>query len=356
MTHAGETLWLGFHGTTLPPPVAALLEKGEVGGIILFARNIEAPRQIAELTQEIAMRAPGPHPLPLGIDQEGGRVLRVREVPWPSARQLSTLPQGQITESARRLGEELATLGFNTDFAPVLDTLTNPKNRVIGDRAFGSTPAQVVRGARAFARGLMAAGLAPCGKHFPGHGHTLHDSHLTLPRSQKRETELKALELVPYRELAGDLPLLMTAHILFEHLDPELPATLSPKVLRLAKECGFSGVLVTDDLEMGALSHLDRGSLGVRFIEAGAHMGLVCSNLDLFIEIKETMERHLVEDPLFAQRLSRAEDAIHRFRRGLLPHPMIFDIAKYMQTRDKNRAFVRNLFKLESSRSSPRSS
>ncbi|MBU1239588.1 beta-N-acetylhexosaminidase, partial [Myxococcota bacterium] len=178
----GRLLWIGLPGRTVPHEVKGLLTQGKVGGVILFSRNLGTPEEIRDLTTEL--RGCSTEPLPIGVDQEGGRVRRLSFLPWPSAMQLSRCAPAVIEEVGERMGQELSWFGFNVDFAPVLDVLTNPDNKVIGDRAFGTTPEAVIRNAGAWIRGFSRSGLSCCGKHFPGHGHTLHDSHLTLPRAE----------------------------------------------------------------------------------------------------------------------------------------------------------------------------
>jgi beta-N-acetylhexosaminidase len=183
------------------------------------------------------------------------------------------------------MGRELAAVGVDLDFAPVLDVWSNPRNRAIGDRAFGTTPAAAARGALALARGLAAAGVVACGKHFPGHGSTVGDSHHVRPRVTRSRRELERVDLLPFRRaIAAHLPTLMTAHVVYPALDPSRPATLSRRICHdlLRRRLGFRGVLFSDDLEMQAVA--GRGSIErttVTAVQAGCDMLLVCASLPL---------------------------------------------------------------------------
>src|SRR5919198_2714969 len=207
---------------------------------------------------------------------------------WPSTRPAATLGargDARLAEAlGRAMGRELAAVGIDLDFAPVLDVWSNPRNRVIGDRAFGSDPARVARHALAFARGLARAGVLACGKHFPGHGASVGDSHFVLPRVRRSRRALAAVDLLPFaRAIAAGIPALMTAHVLYPALDPRRPATLSPAICRdlLRHRLGFRGVLFSDDLEMQALAARQTPPrAAVQALQAGCDMLLVCQSLD----------------------------------------------------------------------------
>ena len=279
----GELLWVGFEGRTLPDGLAARLREGEVGGVVLFGRNLGTLEENLSLIGEI--RAAAPRAL-LQIDQEGGRVQRIKQpaTVWPPMLRLGELAARDPERAealagavGRALGTELCALGFDIDFAPVLDVHTNPANPVIGDRAFATDAETVARLAGAFAAGLSASGILPCGKHFPGHGDTSVDSHLALPRVDHPLSRLRAVELLPFARVRT--PLIMTAHVIFAALDPDLPATLSPAVLGglLRGELGHEGVIVSDDLEMRAVAdHFGIEDLAVRGLMAGCDAFLLC--------------------------------------------------------------------------------
>jgi len=276
---------VGFPGRSVDEGLRQLLGEG-IFGAVSFSRNIGEPRELAELCREIKRRAPGK--IILAVDQEGGRVARLRGEPFtalPPMRQLGLLGDAALAERCGRLlALELRAVGFDWDFAPVLDVDTNPKNPVIGDRALHRDASEVARLGIALARGLESGGVASCAKHFPGHGDTSQDSHLTLPRLPHDFERLRSVELVPFRAYASaGLAAVMTAHVLFEAVEPDVPATMSRRVLDdvLRGELSFRGVIVSDALEMKAIADyfpleeaVARGAL------AGVDLFLVCDNAD----------------------------------------------------------------------------
>ena len=272
---------VGFHGTRPSPEVLELVRRG-VHGVILFGRNVEDAEQVAALVAELK-RAAG-RPLLVSIDQEGGRVARLRApqgfTELPPMRALGELGDAELARAAGALvGEELRAVGVDQDYAPVVDVDTNPANPVIGDRAFSRDPAMVARLGAAFALGLQSAGVAACAKHFPGHGDTSQDSHKDLPRLPHDLERLERVELAPFRALAqAGVAAVMTAHVVFEALDPARPATLSPAVMALLRtRCGFQGCAVSDDLEMKAVAaHFALDEAASAAVAAGVDALLVC--------------------------------------------------------------------------------
>ncbi len=316
---AGRVLCAGFPGKDLPEPLRERLAVGALGGVILFKRNLGSLEEIAALVRTALAASPDLSPL-VAIDQEGGRVARLGApiVKLPPMRRLGEAGDTALTERCGAvLGAQLAALGFNLDFAPVLDVDTNPDNPVIGDRAFGRDSETVTAHALAFARGLSAAGVASCGKHFPGHGDTDLDSHLALPRIAHDRARLDAVELAPFRAARGAVPSIMTAHVVFDALDRDVPATLSRRVITglLREELGYDGVIVSDDLEMKAV--FDRWGVAesaVRAIEAGCDLLLVCSRLDLVEEAAAALVARASVDAEFASRLADAASRVDRMR------------------------------------------
>ncbi len=274
---------IGFPGRELDAGLRQLLSEG-IFGAVFFARNIGAPKEVAELCREIKERAGAK--IALAVDQEGGRVARLRGAPFtalPPMRQLGLRSDPALAERCGRLlAFELRAVGFDWDFAPVLDVDTNPSNPVIGDRALHREASEVARLGVALARGLESSGVASCGKHFPGHGDTAQDSHLTLPRLPHNADRLRSVELVPFRDYAkAGLAAVMTAHVLFEALDPGVPATMSRRALEevLRGELGFQGVIVSDDLDMKAITdHYPLEEAVARGVLAGVDLFLVCQN------------------------------------------------------------------------------
>lgn len=309
---AGQVLVAGYEGREPPPELQERATAGALGGFILFRRNLGTPAEVADLTARLRSLAPPDAPVWMAVDQEGGRVARLGPpvVRLPAARVFGDLDNAALTlEAASVLGQQLASLGFNLDFAPVLDVATNPDNPVIGDRSFSPEVARVVRHARAFASGLAQAGVTTCGKHFPGHGDTSQDSHHTLPRLPHDLERLRRVELAPFAALAAELPCIMTAHVVFEALDPSGPATLSPRVITnlLRDEIGFRGLVWSDDLEMKAVAERhSMDEIACRAIEAGCDSLLVCSKLDDVALAHEGLVRRAERDRAFAARLQSA--------------------------------------------------
>jgi beta-N-acetylhexosaminidase len=322
---AGQVLVAGFPGTEAPEVLIRAAAGGELGGVILFKRNLTTPAAVPDTLRPLVDAAPQGWPLLTAIDQEGGRVARLGApvVKLPPMRRLGEIDDPDLTERAGRvLGSQLAGLGLSCDFAPILDVDTNPDNPVIGDRSFGRTPDQVVRHALAFARGLAAGPVLSCGKHFPGHGDTELDSHLALPRLGHDRERLDAVELAPFVAARGQIPTIMTAHVIFDALDPEVPATLSKKVITglLREELGYDGLIISDDLEMKAVSEgWGVVDAGLRAIEAGCDTLLVCSDLEALAATRDALCARAERDEAFARRLRDAAERSIAIRRRCPP-------------------------------------
>lgn len=274
---------VGIAGPTLNREETALLHAEAPAGAILFARNIENPAQLGRLTA--ALRGVLPSGACLLIDQEGGRVARLRPPHWPARPAAADLGALHACDAAAGLraawlagaliGFDCAEAGFDVACAPVLDLAVPGATGAIGDRAFAAEPDRVAALGGAFAAGLLAAGVQPVAKHAPGHGRALVDSHEALPHVE-RHAMLDA-DMLPFAANAG-LPWMMTAHVRYEALDPDRPATLSPGVIAgvIRGRIGFKGVLVSDDLCMGALSG-DPGARAAAALAAGCDLALHCS-------------------------------------------------------------------------------
>jgi len=298
-------LVVGFPGREVDRDLGGLIDAGALGAI-LFARNVGMAAETAVLVRQLKTRAG--RPFPLSVDQEGGRVARLRGTPFTALPPMRAVGQRGDDEVARRVGGvlafELRALGFDWDFAPVLDVDSNPANPVIGDRSFSSEPAQVARLGVALAEGLERGGVASCGKHFPGHGDTLQDSHLTLPVLEHGLARLEAVELVPFQAYArAGLASVMTAHVRFPALGEDVAATMSHRSITglLRERLGFQGVVVSDDLEMKAIS--DPAAAAVESVRAGVDVLLVCHHaavqhrvLDALVEAAR--KGHVSEDRL----------------------------------------------------------
>lgn len=314
---AARLLTVGFPGTQLCGALEELLDRG-VGGVVLFARNIDTPEQVASLVADIKRRAG--RPLFVSVDQEGGAVRRLRRgFTWvPPMRALGEANDPALAEQVGYLlGSELRAVGIDVDYAPVLDVDTNPDNPVIGQRSFSRDPHVVARLGVALARGLEAAGVASCGKHFPGHGDTSQDSHRELPRLPHDLSRLEAVELVPFRAaIAAGMPSLMTAHVVFEALDSEYPATMSSRVLNgmLRGTLGYRGLVVTDDLEMKAIAdHYGYEEAAIRGLEAGVDAFLCCHTASVAHRIIDGLAQAVASGRVSAERLTEAAERVRHF-------------------------------------------
>ncbi|MCB0322228.1 MAG: beta-N-acetylhexosaminidase [Bdellovibrionales bacterium] len=272
--HWGDFFIVGLEGPSLTSREASLLAALSPLGIILFAKNFADdadrwPEILARLIAD-AKEATGRPSLLVSIDHEGGRVHRFpsRVTRFPYARAWAH----QAAAVGRAMGRELHALGFNLNFAPVLDVHAEPQNQVIGDRAFATDPADVPQPALAFLRAMEAEGVLGCIKHFPGHGATVADSHFELPHLDVSLDVFRSRELHPFIELLKHEPqLLMSAHVRYLALDSARPATLSRRILHelLRGELQYRGVVVSDDLEMAALQHVPPGERAVLAVTAG---------------------------------------------------------------------------------------
>ena len=353
---AARCLIAGIAGLTPTEAELELIRRG-IGGVILFARNVRDPAQVAELSRTLKAAAPGP--LLVSVDQEGGRVQRLRPPHWtqiPPMRRIGIIDatggvnglSGPVVADklGRLVARELLACGIDLNFAPVVDVDTNPKNPVIGDRSFAREEARVARLGIAFAKGMEAVGVASCAKHYPGHGDTSQDSHKTLPRLSHDLSRLWECELVPFVAAArAQLASVMTAHVLFEAFD-QLPATLSPKALSLLRnEVGFQGACISDDLEMAAIVErfgvVDSAALS---ITAGCDLILVCHTLSLQHEAIDSIARAARSGPLPRERLAEATRRAETLQKFARPAAAI-DPAKAALAcgTEESRAFVEGL-------------
>jgi beta-N-acetylhexosaminidase len=271
---------IGIAGTALAAEEVALFRATPPMGVILFARNIATPAELQALNASIRDLLGAE--APILVDQEGGRVARLRPPHWPAfppAASFENLPAPAAEANAALLGLTCMDAGFDVVCTPVLDLRLPGAHGVIGDRAFSADPAEVARLGAAWVRGLQSAGCIPVIKHIPGHGRARVDSHLDLPRVSASRAELAA-DLAPFAALAASGAWAMTAHILYEAFDAALPATLSPSVIAgiIRGEAGFDGVLVSDDLAMQALRG-DPGALAAQSIAAGCDLVLHCTGV-----------------------------------------------------------------------------
>ncbi|MDA1094837.1 MAG: beta-N-acetylhexosaminidase [Acidobacteria bacterium] len=316
--HVGQLVVAGFDGYVVPTELRALVREWDLGGVVLFGRNVEAAEQVAELAFAVEQLSQDV-PLWVSVDQEGGRVARLRApfTEWPPMACLGRRGDSGLAERfAAALADELCAVGITLDFAPVLDVHHPGADGVIGDRALSSDPGEVGRMGAVIVETLQRNGIAACGKHFPGHGDARADSHQELPVIEHPPERLREWDMAPFRAaVAAGVAGVMTAHILYPALDPEQPATLSRTIVRqmLRDELGHQGLIVTDDLEMGAIAQthtVERAAVAA--LAAGCDTLLLCgASVDRHASVLEALIR-AVEDKTLAVRT--LEDALVRQR------------------------------------------
>ncbi len=331
-TAAGRLMLVGIEQSALDEELARLLAEVRPGGIISFEHNIAGAAEFARLVHQIveALAEPAPPSGPplLAIDLEGGRVDRLRRVlaPFPSARAITaTNDDIFMRDFGALVGEALASFGLNVDLAPVLDLATPESEPVLGDRAVSGDPVQVTRFARNFLAGLKRAGVLGCAKHFPGLGAASGDTHLEPARVEKTAEHLWEADLLPFRELHAELPLVMMSHALYPALEPEgaapRPASLSPAIIGglLRERIGFRGLVVSDDLSMGAvLSGRSVGEAAVAAVEAGCDVLLICRDAENIRATHRALVERARQDADFAARVDIAAGRVEALQKEML--------------------------------------
>jgi len=325
---AGQLIMIRFPGTTLDDATAAFLRDHRVRGVCLFRQNMRDAAQLAKLTADLRA-VMGPDAL-IAIDQEGGAVVRATWVPAPPA--AMALGAANAPALARDVGAAVAravrSLGFNWNFAPVLDLNNNPDNPVIAERSFGADPDRATELALAWMEGSLREGVACCVKHFPGHGDTHVDSHRDLPTVDKPLAELGAFEFKPFRTAGPHAPALMTAHIVYPALDAEYPATMSRRILHglLREEWDYQGVIITDGMDMHAIAgRFGVGQAAVRALAAGADMVMALGTPATQAETIDAIAAALADGTLpmegILERLARLRALAQRYPCGARPYP-----------------------------------
>ncbi len=314
-TLAGQLLTFGFDGTELSGGLRAALKKLKPGGIILFARNIESPRQTHDLLK--AAQKEAEIPLLRCVDMEGGAVDRLKDAigPAPSVQEVVQAEhRPYYREHGRLIGNEVRALGFNVDFAPVLDLRLDASLGVLGSRTASRDAKATTAYGREFLRGLKDAGIAGCGKHFPGLGEAKLDSHEVLPVVRKSWKALWDEDLLPYRALAKQLPFVMVAHCAFPEVTGDaLPASISKKWIGevLRKKIEYGGLVVSDDLEMGGvLKVASVEEAAVETIQAGSDMYLVCHSEELVHRAYEAIMQEAERSRRFRHKVEAAAQRI----------------------------------------------
>jgi len=321
----GQLLIIGFDATEMSPRLASLLTKLQPAGVILFARNISAADQAHRLLRECQRCVQAP--LFTCVDLEGGQVDRFRDVlgPTPSAADVfSTGDRKLFRKHGHLIGENCRALGFNVNFAPVLDLAFAASKSVMGSRAVSANPKEVVAYAREFLHGLRDAGVLACGKHFPGLGEANLDTHQELPNVGKSLKKLWAEDLVPYRLLRRELPLVMISHAAFPAVTKDrTPASLSKKWINeiLREKIGYRGLIISDDLEMGgvlAAAPIEQAAIG--HIRAGGDLALICHQEDFIVRAHEALIHEAERDRQFAKRVQESARRVLTFKKKHLPN------------------------------------
>ncbi|GFN34276.1 beta-N-acetylhexosaminidase [Tepidimicrobium xylanilyticum] len=322
----GQLLIIGIEDTEVDDHVRKMIEEYKVGGFILFKHNISNADQATELLNSLkSLNKKNPIPLFLSIDEEGGRVSRLPNTfpKLPPAKKIGKVNDESISlQYGKIIGKRIKSLGFNINFAPVLDIDSNPNNPVIGDRAFGSDKNTVIDHSLKVMEGINQEGIISVVKHFPGHGDTNLDSHVDLPVIEKDLPQLEELELTPFIEAIREgVDGIMVAHILFPKLDEEFPSTLSEKIISqlLRKRLGYEGLIFSDDMTMGAImKNYSIEDAASRFLKAGGDILLIChgyeNHIKVFEQIKEEVKKGNLSEGEIDEKLYRIIGIKNRYK------------------------------------------
>lgn len=318
----------GIPGTQLDKGTEGLIRDYCLGGVIFFSRNIETPVQLATLCRDLQDQAIKHHGIPLflAVDQEGGRVARLKEpftcFPGNEAIGVDINPADRAREFARVTAKEMALVGLNMDLAPVVDVRRGKPEKHLVGRTFSDEPAKVAMLGQTVVKGLQEKGVMAVAKHFPGLGKASVDPHHYLPKIQLDAKELEEINLPPFREaIAAGVSGVMTSHAIYPAIEPDLPATLSSKVLTnlLREKLGFKGMIITDDLEMGAIKKNWGVAEGaVASFEAGADILLICEDQSGVLESIEILRKKLIQGEISAHRLHESLRRIKKAKSSFL--------------------------------------
>ena len=320
----GQLLMIGLKGEKLNEDEEEFIRNTNPSGVTYFRRNIGSAKQIARLSKKLYSVFPTP-PF-IAIDQEGGRVARLSDpfTVFPGNAAIgSYFAQTQkldlLRKQCRAMIKELKSIGVNLNFVPVLDVHTNPKNPIIGDRAFASNSRSVAKLGEVMVREFNKGQMISCGKHFPGHGDTASDSHKVLPVVKTSKRTLAKRELVPFQKaIAAGVPMIMTAHVIYKELDPRNTATLSKSIIGevLRKKLNFQGVVVSDDLEMNAISKkMSLSAAALKAFDAGVDVFLICKSLAQAKNVHQSFLKALRSGTLDEQRLQESLQRVKSLKR-----------------------------------------
>lgn len=351
----GQLLIVGFEGTTINEDIKKYINDYKVGGVIFFSRNIKNIDQSIKLINDIKIQNKKNNiPLFISIDEEGGRVSRLPSEfkRLPSAKIIGDIDKKEVSfEYGKIIGERLDKLGFNLDFAPVLDINSNLNNPVIGDRAFGNKTEVVTRNGIATMKGLKDKGIIAGIKHFPGHGDTEIDSHKDLPIIDKDIKALKELELVPFKNAIEEgADMIMIGHILYKDIDESYPATMSKTIIEeiLRNELSFEGVVISDDMTMGAvLKNYSLEDASVKYLNSGGDILLICHGEDnpelVFKAVEDAVNSQKISEKKIDEKVYRILNLKEKYNidDGLLKEANVEDINKRADD------FLKNTVKLK---------
>lgn len=313
----GQLVIVGIDGYSLDENARRMIENYHVGGFILFGRNVKDSDQLLSLVNALKRaNAQNKVPLFMSVDEEGGRVSRMPEeiIELPTNGMVGKVNSGDFSyKIGGILAEEIKSFGFSINFAPILDINSNPENPVIGDRSFGADPKVVSKLGVQTMKGIQERGVIPVVKHFPGHGDTSVDSHIGLPAVNNDIERLKSFELIPFKDaIKNRAEAVMVAHILLNKIDPDNPASLSKTIITdvLRKQMNFEGIVVTDDMTMGAIAkNYSISDAAVKSINAGADIVLVCHGYDnetaVLNALKKAVENGAITD-------QRVDESVYR--------------------------------------------
>ena len=315
MDNFGQLIISGIAGTALLPEEIEFIKEEKLGGVVLFSQNFEDPAQLAELVNSI-QKIRDEYPLFIAVDQEGGRVMRFKNhfTQFPSMMEISNLNSPKMVfEVHQVMAKEMNACGINLSLSPCCDILTNPENKVIGDRAYGTTADSVEKFISAAIRGLQTSGLLSCAKHFPGHGSSSKDSHVDLPLVKTSVEDLRQREMIPFIKASKSrVEFMMMAHLLVDSIDDKLPTSLSSKAYNfLRQETKFSKIVITDDMEMKAIADkFTTEEAAVMAMMAGADM-LMYKNLPqakkALSAIRDAVKKKVLKKDDVLEKLSKIE-------------------------------------------------
>lgn len=310
----GQLVISGVKGTSIDPTIKNFIQKKYIGGVVFFKRNVDSANQVLKLTNYIKdINKENKIPLFISVDEEGGLVSRLPKefIKLPKNSYIGKIDNPKFSyDIGKSIGKELSALGYNMDFAPVMDINSNPKNPVIGNRSFGNNEKVVSKLGIETMKGLQSENVIPVIKHFPGHGDTSVDSHISLPIVNNSLSRLNNFELIPFKSAINNgADVVMVSHILLPKIDSKYPASLSSKITTdlLRKDLKFNGVIVTDDMTMGAITeNYDIGYASVKALLAGSDIILVCHDYNNVNKVIESIKIAIKNNTLSEQRIDQS--------------------------------------------------